>query len=261
MARTYDAQSMVDLPVMDAHSTVTVTTSMLAAGKKEKKLAAGVVKARDRLQARRDDMADGLRDELGEAKSKIDPRDVEKQEIAGWVATESWLKGLKDMPTQSQKAKMADELHGVLFAGGVKFIRGTSAKRWSETEKRLALIEKRQFDAIFHTLGGAEVLVTLKERHKSTGEALGITTPKAVVETPQIREKLDALKGALRFYILQVVATVDPEEAETAAAAERLLSAITTYEPAARKPNVPEAPIVFEPLTAVGDDPAGSANP
>jgi hypothetical protein len=84
----------------------------------------------------------------------------------------------------------------------------------------------------FIQLGGAPVLDHLHALHDATGKAAYITVSKPSGETPPVRARLDALKAALRTYVLQVVASraLDASPAGTELAA-KLLQPLLDYEP------------------------------
>jgi len=247
---------MVDLPAFDAGTASTIASSLLQIARSEKRLPAAVVAARDALASAEAALAVELRKQLvitaaPEAAPDADPED---EEDAAWTGCEAWLGGLLQLPSSSDKPAIAAKLHRTLFSDGVRFLRGAARKTWSETTRRLDLIKSEKLAADFTTLGGDEVLATLVAKHAAVGQALGFTAPLPTVETPQVRARFDALKTALRYYILQVAATAHPGEPATVTFSEHLLAPITSYEPPVRaraergdKPTVTPPPAAAPP--------------
>ncbi len=237
MSRTYDAQSLVDLPILDAQSALTLGTALATAGADEKKLAPNVAQSLQRVTAAgagvQSVLVQGLKPEresgLGAAV---------RSEAGIWAALESLLKGLGSVPGTPQ-APVAAKLHGLLFADGLRFVRAAASRRWSETETRLQLIEQGHV-AELETIGAKHLLAALHTAHKATGAAAGITASKGQPEPSQVGVKSDALKAAIRCYVLQVAANAAMDETGAAAAlADRLLAPLANYvAPSAGKPAV-----------------------
>ncbi len=251
MTRIYDAQSLVDLPRLDANSASAVATSLASAAATEKKLApnvaAGLLLVTTADTALKAVLVSGIsappESELGKAM---------RAEAAVWAGIERWLKGIVQAGGATG-APVAEKLLAALYPEGLAFVRGAAAKRWSETDARVHLIAKDQLESQFTTLGGKDLLTNLLATHKATGVAAGITAAKTHVETPPVREKLDALKAAFRAYVLQVAANaaLDPAVAAQALSA-KLLAPLATYvapEAAAKQPPVAAGPVSTEVAT------------
>ena len=65
--------------------------------------------------------------------------------------------------------------------------------------------------------------------HNAYGEALGITTVKAAVETPAIRVARDAVVEVVRGYVLRVAALVRKSDPKAEALSQRLLAPIVNW--------------------------------
>jgi len=243
MARTYEAQSIIELPTVDAGSASAIISALLQLAEQHgKKLSARVVRARDALAGAQETLAAALRASIPAAPSGGTVAEPERAEAAAWTACERWLTGLKTMPSESPLPALAARLYDALFADALRFLRGASHKRWSETQRRLEKIDDERMAADFAALGGKEMLLALRATHRATGDALGFTVPKAPAETPQLRAPFDAAKKATRQYVLQVAASADEEKPETVALAELLLSPLTSYQPPERATPTPTPP-------------------
>jgi len=228
MSRTYDAQFLVDLPVLDAHTGSAIATALTAAAAPHKSLAENVAEALGLIKATNADLKSVLVTGFGATpESALKP--ALQVEATAWAGTEAWLRGLASMPG-SPKAPLAQKLHDVLFPDGLRFLRLSAPKRWVATEMRMETIDKDKLVAQFGHLGGSESLAALREAHKQTGVAAGITSAKAAAEAPPVRANLNALKAAFRCYVLQVVANATLQGTDSAAAlATALLAPLEGY--------------------------------
>jgi len=228
MSRTYDAQFLVDLPVLDAHTGSAIATALAAAAAPHKSLAENVAHALGLITAANADLKSVLVTGFA-ALSEAALKPALQVEATAWAGTEAWLRGLASMPG-SPKAPQAQKLHDVLYPDGLRFLRLNAARRWVETQMRIDLIDKDKLAVQFGQLGGSESLAALREAHKQTGVAAGITSAKAAAEAPPVRANLNALKAAFRCYVLQVVANATLKGTDEAAAlAAALLAPLESY--------------------------------
>ncbi len=235
MARTYDAQSLIELPTLDAGSASALIAAVLqeatAAGRR---LSPAVVASRDALALAGTNLGTALRLALPTGDEGGTVADPERAEATAWTACEKWLDGLMSNPTHNARTALAASLHQKLFAGGVGFVRGKSHKRWAATEARLQLVQTDGLSAQFNTLGGADMLAAIETTHRATGKALGFTAALAPAPSPQLRDCLDEAKAALRDYILQVVAFGAANAGSQQELATELLKPLSSYEPPPR---------------------------
>ena len=245
MSRIYDAHSLVELPRLDATSATAIGTALIAAAGDPKKLKANVAAAVTRLSAALAALNATLMSGVG-AVPASGLRDAMRAEAALWTGIHDWLKGFAATGTPEQTA-LAEKLQAALFANGLLFQRSAAAKRWADADLRIQAIDKDNLAADFVTLGGAAPLQRLRDAHKATGIAAGITIPKGPVEAAPVREDLEGLKAAMRNHVLQVVANVSAEDNAAATAhAEKVLQPLLAYvapEPAKTAPaQVPPVP-------------------
>jgi hypothetical protein len=120
MPRTYNPQSVVELPRLDQKAGLAVGTATVHAAKGEKKLAPnvaaalqGVTYALTGLQAAHDAPPPPPESGAGEQR---------RAESAAWAGVENWLAGLKALHG-TPLAATAQHLHEVLFPNGLLFVR------------------------------------------------------------------------------------------------------------------------------------------
>ena len=116
-----------------------------------------------------------------------------------------------------------------VFAGGLAFLAVRPHDEWQEAEIRLRVIADKGHEKTIAQLGGQPFLDHLAVAHKGYGEALGITTVKAAVETPAIRVARDAAVVVVREYVLRVAALVRKSDPQSEALSQRLLAPIVNW--------------------------------
>jgi len=226
---------MVELPQIDAGSASSLVAKCLQLAKKEeKKLSGRALEARDELAAAVAGLNGELNKTLPTSPAGGTVAEPEKEENASWTSVELILSGQKGMPSDGDHPAIAERLYTALYSDGLQFLRGSPHKRWSATQTRAALLHEKSVAADFATLGMAALIATLLAKHRATGEALGFTVALTPIETPQIRVHFDAVKAALRNYILQVAASADAKKPASVALAQQLLEPIGSYEPPPR---------------------------
>jgi hypothetical protein len=227
MSRTYDPQSVIELPRLDADSAVSLGTSLLTLASEEKHLPAHVHTAVVRLGVAVTGLqATRLVEQPPESKLLLAMR----LESAGWVGLEQYLKALAAVP--GAKAVAAQALLDAVFPDGVRFLRGVVLKRWPATEARIQHLGKDAAIAAVGVVGAADLVAHLVKSHLATGEAAGITAPKAAIESPHVKDHLDAVKAGLRALVLQWVASAALDDSGTAQAlADKMLKPLADYKP------------------------------
>lgn len=229
--RSSSAFDFIRLPKMDAVSAHTLGMSILAAAEGQA-LTEGAKEARDDVKVALLALGAVLKGKL--PKEDRDPGPGSKQADAAldlaWSATYDFLTAwskLRDEP----KAAIASKVRERLFPDGLKFTKIQFSKQWTESHRRLDLIEEGSLASNFATLGGQAFLDTLKRTHKAYGEVLGITkAPEDPVEEQKIRDALDRLSHALRAYVLHVSAMVRRDDPAQKALVEKLLAPLAHWQ-------------------------------
>jgi hypothetical protein len=240
MTRTYDAQAMVVLPVLDADSISTLAGELLAVAKKEEKhLTERVLDARDELAAAKTALDLERNKALSpEPAASAKAQDPDKEEEDAWDAGEKMLNGAQTLPSDTDRPAIAARVYNSLYGKGLGFLRGSPHKRWAGTQNRIEVIQKSGLAKDFAELGFKDLLATIEAKHRATGIAHGFTTALPATETAHIRTAYDNTKGALREYVLQATASANKKKAATVTLAQALLNPLVAYEaPARSKPS------------------------
>lgn len=248
MARSYDIRELVTLPRLDANGADALVTELLAHAK-GKKLAAPVERARKALA----EAQKGLKSAIAARLQTLPTADsarakaADQAEDAAFSATFDWLTGFSKLPDSFEQGAVARRLMGAFFRDGLKFTQLPYKLEWAEADARLrAVTDDRSLEQAFTTLGGEVFLKNLRRAHKEYGEALGVTTPKQAEQgTVLVKEPLATLRGALRTYVLHVLAHQDDDGASTVDVAEGLLAPLAAWEAPTRNGKAvvtPDAP-------------------
>ena len=265
MAHVYDAQSMVDLPRLDAATASTMGTRLGTLAQAEKKLAPNVASAARLLAATVTALVGALKALAPSGEVPVTDVSPERLEASHWSALESVLAAFQRVPPSpalAAKVAAAARVHAALFPEGLRFLRLPADRRWAETERRLGQLALPSIAADLSLVGAADLVPALRAAHVATGVAQGITAPKVIVpEPPQLAGPLDDLRKALRVYVLQLAANAALDETGAAGKlAAALLAPLTDYEPPAphkAKPAPPPPPPEQAPKTP----PEAGANP
>ncbi len=271
MAHVYDAQSMVDLPRLDAATASTMGTRLVTLFDAKKKLPANVASAGRTLTATVANLGSALKAlaPSGEAPPTEVPPD--RQEASLWSAIESVLAGIRRVhPTLELAAKIAAaaKLHAALFPDGLRFLRLPVDRRWAETERRLHQLGTPPMPTELALVGAADLIPPLTKAHAATGVAQGITLPLPDGPVPpQVAKPLDDVRKALRVYVVQLAANAALDETGVATELQAaLLKPLTDYEPPAPHKAIsppPPPPPETPPATAQtpAPQPASAATP
>lgn len=246
MARSFTINDLVQLPKLDAASAVTLVHRLLTLAAQRKKLPAAVEKARKRLQKSHHELELALRERLpGPAGDPRRSRLADQAEDLAFSALYDFLSAYSKLPDSLPESALARTLLSVLYPDGLKFTQLTFHQEWAEANARLQRIAADKLHRDLKQLGGEIFLVNLERAHKEYGEALGATSPRtdpAPAAAP-VREPLQRLYDALRQYVLQLSAQVDPELPATTELAEELLSPLSEWQSRSARPVVPPPPV------------------
>ena len=228
MTRTFDPQSVIELPRFDSDSIISIVTALLTLASHETALPANVQAARDLLKSAVDSLQ-GTKMPTAPVESKL--LEALRAEATGWTALEKFLDALAGVP--GPKAAKAGALRDALFPDGLSFLRGKALKRWPLTEARIQHLAAKDVVAAVKAVGADDLVAHVVQTHAATGAAAGITAPKAAVELPQVRERLDDVKAAMRAYVAQFVANAGIDKTGAAQAlTDKLLKPLADFVPA-----------------------------
>jgi len=154
---------------------------------------------------------------------RSDPRPVDQELDAAWIAIHDRLHAYAEIETQSTQC--ARELLDLLFGEGLAFLDAPYTQQWAESRKRLDELAERGLRDTLVDLCGAEFVDALEAAQQRYAAALGMGAERSN-PPPATQGQLRALRAAIANYAVQVAACVDPDDAAAVDAAERTLQPI-----------------------------------
>lgn len=257
MSRTFSAVDLVHLPRIDSNSAVALASSIESASAQFNDLQQTIIDAVLQMTGDRQRLLAALaKTPMGIVTPKEADRRVDRVAGALHDIAEAWGTLAEFLP-EGEGAQLIMER---VFADGRRFINLKLKEEWAAVETKLATIERENLLPKFEAIGAAPVVALLKQAQSVYGAVIGTT--EAIEEAPEVRECKDALLDSIRFYTLQVVATVKRGKPETANRADALLKPLREWEstkPAKEKadPAAPTTGGVISPATPL----AGNGTP
>lgn len=231
MARSFLVGEWLALPALDAQSALALSFELLTRAKQEKKLPIPIERARKRFAEHTVLLQNALEQRLSlRNESGARNRQADEGEDGAFSALYLWLGSWARLPAKYPQAAQAQQILATIFPEGLKFTQLPYKKEWAEAETRLGRIESEGFAKTIDALGGRVFLQNLRESHAEYGRALGITAPGDEATQVPLREPLEAVRSAMRGYVLQVISYADSEGEEAVELADRLLSPLHDFE-------------------------------
>ncbi len=235
MSRSFDASSIVVLPILDVSGAITLGEALLTSAEeagKTHKIPKIVAKARDNLASRHQTLRLGAAERLNAAQNVDGTRTVaaDRRVDAAWGALHSWLAGYSKLPESLPQSKQAQTILDEIAPDGLKFLNFSYKAEWAESDIRLLRLASQKHDATIEAWGGKVFLDELTAAHREYGEILGITrTSDKPTAEANLRDALNDFRNALRTYVLRVSAQVDEFDPETVAFGDALLAPLTNW--------------------------------
>jgi hypothetical protein len=244
---SYSAADVIQLPRLQASGAMALGGQLLSAARPHKKvLSKSIAKALTAFDAQHAALSDAIRDQvLPEPEGGVDTVQLDRNLDGCWSGLNDFFTTFTKLPGVPQAVEAAS-LQSAILPGGLKFILLPYELEWAESETRIQRIEKNKLDARVEALGGGIFLASIKKAHAAYGKALGMTGPTTPgAAAPSIREPLDAFAAALRTYIVKVMGSVESDEPETQALADKLLLPLAAWDigPAAKTAPAAVAPV------------------
>jgi hypothetical protein len=223
MSGSFQAVDLIRLPKLSVAEALALSAALVARADASAPLSAAIGKALARMRVALGKLRVHANDSAEPpADSSSAARDADRDLDAAWAAAFAWCSGWTKLPYPSSSVTRADGLYRTLFAEGLKFTQYRYKVQWIESQARLEIIDAQGLDQHFAALGGIEILEALRRAHARYGQVLGITSadPRNVGAAG---ERLAALGGEMSRYVLQVLASVDPDDPASQDMADRLL--------------------------------------
>lgn len=243
MSPTFDPDLYNTTPTRSAAATLGLARSLISAA--PARPPASLSRRLTRLR----EHADLLQLSWIDAGRPVETADLRKVDVVldrRWGALRGRLEACVQLGDDDH-APRAEVLLGTLFPTGLDFLMLPYAEEWAQSERRLVLIATDELEDEIEALCGELYLPLLRQAHATYGEALGITKRKgSPAEAARVIEPLKQLKDAIASYVRGVIGTMNEDDPESVAAAQRQLEPIlrarrttTSGEVAAEEPTEP----------------------
>jgi hypothetical protein len=217
---------LVQLPRLNADEAVLLVRELLASAKLAYALPPPIERSRARLATALVD----LEAELDSPPPTVDPtvrRRADRAIDGAWEATFEWLSGWCKLADEFNPHRSAARaLFQLVFADALSFTKLPYKIEWAQSRARLEAIEREGHEPTFGALGGMAFLLQLRAAQKAYGVALQLAAPEP---TNSARERLAAMTGTLRQYVVRVSSNVDPEVPGSDRLAEDLLRPLAAF--------------------------------
>jgi hypothetical protein len=224
----FDIDSIIVFSHFDGALGDALVTELLARAKRTGKLAPRIERARKRMATTQEALRDARAQRL-QILPSAESEDARAADVAvdtAIRATYDFLQANLRLPADHEAPALALKISNVVFPDGLKFTQLPFKQEWGETDSRLRAVEADpSLEKAFAKIGGTVFLANLRKAHQAYGKALGITSVKAgAPPVASLREPLDALRSAIKSYVLAVIANAPEDETEAAAFRDDLLA-------------------------------------
>lgn len=260
MSRSFDAQSIIVLPRLDAASAVALGTALGAAARGQH-LAKPVHAALEALLHKTEALEQVISSTHAAPPAAADRVQADLAEDAAFGALFDWLNGWARLPG----APEAEQARSVLtaFPDGLAFTQLKYPLEWADADALLKKLDSDHAGAIA-ALGGQRMLDVLRRTHAAYGKALGVTKAAAPPPAPiNLRAPLDACTATIRRYVLKVAGQVDEADSATVALRDALLAPLSNWTSAPTgganaAPHGAQSPVATSQVVAAPAAPAAS---
>lgn len=258
--RDYQFRSLVELPRLRARDLLALARAVVAIARKTHGLPADVAEVVDELEALAPALATSLAATAAPTQ-RADVRAADRAEDNAVGALVDFLTAWTRLPTDAApEVAVAKECLGVLLeGGGLEFLTYRPVVEHSEVQRRLDNLEARGLDRAIRKMSGGAFLTHLAAVHEAYGAATGATGPRPDVESPAVREQVDATSEAMKMYVLRVAASVRRARPETQRRADVLLQPLREWSSRGAAPAdepVDDEPTDEKPVAPPADKPA-----
>jgi hypothetical protein len=241
MARSFTAQSTIQLPRLSAAEASVLVTQILTAASAEAKAAKGkelpppIERSRARLILALTSLDEVVAPQIaGDTQVK---RRSDRVIDNAWSAGFDWLSGWCKLPVESNPhLEQANALMTLVFSEALAFTKLPYRIEWQQSKLRLDAIAREGHEKTFKQLGGAAFLAHILEAQEAYGIALGITAPATAEATREVGVRLLATLAAVRDYVNRVAAHAEPDVPGSEELADALLLPLSVWETTHRAP-------------------------
>ncbi len=224
MADLINLNDFIHAPMMTFAEALTLTKAILEARPPEIEaaVAPAVAKLERRVEAAERQWA------LATPQVLLDSKAIDNEADVSWRAFHNRLLGLAELPGAKRGKAAKAILDQLIDKDGLNFLSGSYHEQLAHMTMLLLRIEEKGLSEAIDDLAGPEFLAQLKRINKRYTEMIeqGLNKDKVAVNAG---EHLRDLQKGIAEYCRKVVATVDEDEPETLAIAERALRPLIAF--------------------------------
>jgi hypothetical protein len=158
------------------------------------------------------------------AEAPTDPRRYDLLLDRSWSALIERLRAWDELPTGTYpEQERAERLLTLLAPDGLAALKRPYREQWSILKARLDEVHAQQLDDDLVELAGKVFVDDVRLRFEDYGRVLGLTQARPTPETTRQSELLRTARQRMVEYVIQVFATIDPNDPDTARAARDTL--------------------------------------
>jgi hypothetical protein len=225
------ALDLVQLPLMDLPDAMRLGARLVAIGK-QRTLPGLIARAHDRLEAASDEMSHVFVSHLQQLPVSSQLwRERDRALDSSWAAIYYLLVAWSSLPGDRREATQARQLSQKLFPEGLKFTQLPYRLEWTESQRRVEMMQRESLDAEIVALGGESFVAALLVAHEEYGVVLGMSPVQSPdrAEVKTLRDPFWTLANAIRSYVLKVSAHAEEDDPASQNLAETLLQPIVEW--------------------------------
>lgn len=246
--RNYDYTDVVVLPRMDITMTVALAEALNAAANAEEQnspLASSIADARTDMNASCDQAKQAIA--AAGLKPGLTLGTIDTHTDLVFKAHRLILQGWALLSEHLPQGKEAEKLLAQLYGDGLKATQMMGKKQWVTLQSRIEAAKAAGLEQAVNQLGSGPVWTLFLNAQEQYGKVIGAT--EAQEEAPEIAASRQALQDAIRYYILQVSASVHPKKPETQKRANALHKPISEWKSSKTAEGKKEPPPATPPAT------------
>lgn len=230
MQRSVDPSDVIALPPLTMRGVHAMAEGLVAAGGGG--VPGGAEASYGRLKARKGELLAAASSRNVALETGESARETDREADHLHQMHRQWLGAFAGLDVPENVVRpVAQRLHQTWYGEGAFYAASRHEEQWAQTEARIAAVDTQGLAGDYETLGGAIFLTAMRRVHATYGQVTGITAP--LPEAPEeaaLRPLSDALRRAIKEYVFKVGASVEPDDAESAALAARLLRPYTHWD-------------------------------
>jgi hypothetical protein len=252
MKRTYRSNTTIRLPVVTANNDVVLGGRLVDAANAERRLPALITKRLDRVVESHGDLAEALRQRVASAAAvEQDRKEVHNANMAAWSALRARIEAHQRLPGDGS-SDVVDRIAGILFVGGLDFLRLSYTEGWAEADSRLGLLKEEELEDTVREIAGAKFYDAVLEAHEQGRRVIRAADPRRT--DPELKRRHLAYRKVVRAYVGSLTTHAD-EDADAAALVDRLLAPLVAWRTSRNRTDGDEAVAVAPAPAAPAPEP------